>query len=500
MTQVQSEQEMIKQMISNPYSYAAIYTRISGKNQSESIEAQIARGEEMALQNNLLIYKVYKEEISATKNKIKDREALYNMLEDAKAGYFKHLIVFRRDRLARIFDDYLEIKNKLLKYGVTILFTNDFQVPIDNSPLSSFLDNIIMAVAELEPKYIRERVEAGLKVKIEKGEYFRNKPRGYKIVKEDGIKKYKIDENHERYIKAIFKTFLEEDIKTIDQLFNRLAIKGLIPSNLRKHEVVDILTHSIYAGLELKDKEKHRFDGFKLIEISTGDVVDISLNHFREYTNVDKIVEIKDWHKIAEKLSAIEENSNKRSFNPYKKVLLNVVFCKKCNKPMTANRKYYKCGKCGTLFKFEEVIKWVEKELLDAKVTSNICNEIKNEIESRINKEVKEREEELAKKAMCIREFVERLTEDPTDEYLRKSIESLVDEENIIKKDLYYKKYKVRLIKNSKSDSISDLIIKKIKERKDNWNSLKEVIDCFVEKVVLNNGSSKKCTVEYKEF
>lgn len=119
-------------MINSSECYAAIYARISGKNQSESIEAQVSRGEEVAFENNLLIYKVYKEEISATKNKIKDREALHNMLEDAKAGYFKYLIVFRRDRLARVFDDYLEIKNKLLKYGVTILFTNDFQVPIDN--------------------------------------------------------------------------------------------------------------------------------------------------------------------------------------------------------------------------------------------------------------------------------------------------------------------------------------------------------------------------------
>jgi len=152
-----------------------------------------------------------------------------------------------------------------------------------------------------------------------------------------------------------------------------------------------------------------------LIENRTGDVVRISRDYFREYTNIDKILEVEDWLVIAAKLSKIEERSNDRSFNPCKKVLLKVVFCKKCNKPMTANRKYYKCGNCGTLFKFEEVIDWVKKELLNTKVTSNMCDELRNEIVSRINEEVKEKEEELVKKSMDIRGFVEKLIEDPTD-------------------------------------------------------------------------------------
>lgn len=497
MTIIPSEEELIKQMTSNPYSYAAIYARISGKNQSESIDTQVSRAKDIAFDKNLLIYQIYKEEISATKNKIRDRQALHKMLEDAKAGYFKYLIVFRRDRLARIFDDYLEIKNKLLKYGVTILFTNDFKIEgVDNSPLSSFLDNIIMAVAELEPKYIRERVSTGLKRKIEKREYFRKPPYGMRLKEVDGMKRYVGEEPGKNYIEYIFKTFCREEINSIKELYNTLDNEELIPETFTKQDIESIITRPIYAGLDLKDKENYHYDGFKIIEVETEEDLPISLSYFYECINIDEIIDKKVWLEVAEKLSKIEKKRNNRVFNPYRKLLENKVFCKKCNEVMKVNGKYYKCHNCDNPIKYEEINYHVKSKLAKEIFNHNWSNKLNIEIQTQLVEKNKELEEVLVKKNISIREQVEKFIEDPTNEFLREIIQNLAHEENLIRKKLEENNSKIRVLKNLDPFVNSQLIVSKVNLEDGNFNSLKEIIDCFVKKVVVDSGA-KKYTVEF---
>lgn len=501
MEKIPTEQELIKQMINNPYSYAAIYSRISGRNQSESLDTQEAKGKELAFNKNLLVYKVYKEEISATKNKINDREALYNMLEDAKAGYFKYLIVFRRDRLARVFDDYLEIKNKLLKYGVTILFTNDFQFQVDSSPLASFVDNIIMAVAELEPKYIRERVQTGIKAKKERGEYSSKPPYGLKIVSNSGVKEYVKNEDKEPHVKAIFETFLKDNINTISDLYIELINKRMIPETLKKQQVEDIITNPIYAGLTLRDKESYHFDGFKIIEIETEEEIPIDIMYFTDYTNIKECIISKDkWLRIAEKLSKIDRKKTLRIHNPFRKLLFQKVFCKMCNEPMKVSNKYYRCERCRTSIKYTIVNDYVKQELAKTKFSNEMHNKIKAEAQAQIINRIKKEEKELLKKTVCIREMIEQLLEDTTDEDIRKSIESLVKEENVLRNELQEDKSRIRFIKNMDLLTISQILTTNIDFGTSNYNSLKEIVDCFVEKVVVDRELSKKCAIGYRKF
>lgn len=78
---------------------AVIYARVSTADQDA--DQQIGDCKDYAFENNLLVTKIYKEEVSAYKKGGKYREQFNKMLEDARADKFRNIIVWNFDRMFR---------------------------------------------------------------------------------------------------------------------------------------------------------------------------------------------------------------------------------------------------------------------------------------------------------------------------------------------------------------------------------------------------------------
>lgn len=349
MIKILSQEEMIKKMLSDRANYAAIYARRSTLNENGSNDTQILNCTEYAYSKNLFIFKVYSEAISATANNINQREALANMLEDAKKGYFKTVIVTKRDRLARVFDDYLYIKKYLNKYGVSILFENDVECGLADDPMSNFIDNVIMAVADFEPKRIREKCSDGLDRKKAERIYTCSHipygfvdPAGTEIIKGRTCTTLKPISEYKKPIENVFKTFINDhNIKSIKSLKEVLISKNLIPKSFDTSKLRDIILKPVYAGLMTVNRNIVYKEG-ELYDKSTDTELQLYLDYFKPCVNVKPFINDKTWLAAVNKLNSFPKNERTKIIDP---LFSNIIYCEHCNSVLKLSSNYYQC-KC----------------------------------------------------------------------------------------------------------------------------------------------------------
>ena len=86
------------------------YYRSSTPLQEGSVTTQRQQIREYALKNHILIDEEYEDEfVSARKNSIKERPGLQRMLTDIRKGLINHILVYKRDRLARKLEEHIEL-------------------------------------------------------------------------------------------------------------------------------------------------------------------------------------------------------------------------------------------------------------------------------------------------------------------------------------------------------------------------------------------------------
>lgn len=324
-------------MSRNPYIYAAIYARQSTRNAKNSIASQISGCEDLAYRNNLMIYKSYSETISATSNNIEERKALTQLLFDAKKNLFKILIVFKRDRLARNFEDFKKLDKIFKRLGIKVIYTHDFNAPDDNSSISGFIENVLMAVSELEPRTTAMRTKEGLVKMREHGQYHSpNCPFGFKkenkLIKNRNCKIYKKVDEEANIIKQLFDYFLKLKDKFSATTFLNTLDKSLVNRlKLTPTKINSFLYHPIYAGL-VPNKISYRIQGTSLIDEDTDDIFEISPDLFIDAINVDAIISKDQWFETIKKLSTIKDSNNNFKKSRPVNLLSKKVFCNNCEK------------------------------------------------------------------------------------------------------------------------------------------------------------------------
>jgi site-specific DNA recombinase len=179
-----------------------LYTRVSSDEQKKeglSLGAQKRRLEEYADFKGWVINRIYSDEgISATS--IKKRKAFKQMLEDAKAGKFRAILITKFDRAFRDTIDGLTTIDMLGKHKVDLVSISE---NIDmTTAMGRAMFTIIQAFAELEAKKTGERVEDILADKFEKGIIIGKPPLGYKWSKAQD--RYIFDLSKVAMIKDIF--------------------------------------------------------------------------------------------------------------------------------------------------------------------------------------------------------------------------------------------------------------------------------------------------------
>lgn len=167
---------MLNNIIEDPQRYAAIYARRSSENDNNSINAQIAYGKTAIEKRNLLLYDIYFDEVSGRTLAPHERKGFKNLLEAAKNGCFKTLIVYRLDRLVRKYNHWLEIKKTLQRLGIKLIFSDETQNLDEHSNHQEFFHNFTVMVAEMEPDTIRLRAASGKEYRRKEGAYSSSKP------------------------------------------------------------------------------------------------------------------------------------------------------------------------------------------------------------------------------------------------------------------------------------------------------------------------------------
>lgn len=121
---------------------------------------------------------VYREYIDVLTGKDPRRKAYQQMLADARAGKFSHVVVERADRFGRDDTEALRAIDELHRFGVAVRFANTPDLdPMD--PDDRVLVTLTFALARRESALMGIRVKGGLKAKRESGGYAGRAPDGY---------------------------------------------------------------------------------------------------------------------------------------------------------------------------------------------------------------------------------------------------------------------------------------------------------------------------------
>ncbi|WP_186430051.1 recombinase family protein [Clostridium sp. BSD9I1] len=451
-------------MISNPENYAAIYARSSTKSdKNTSVETQESKGEETALKNNLLIYNYYSEKISVTEIPYMEREKFMELIEDAKAGYFKTLIVFRSDRLARNTLDAMKIKRLLKNLGVKILYSSESEYNSDGTPNSDFIGNIMSAVAELESKTIKERTESGKKKQRQEQEHSASKA-AYGFVTSNRLNKkisryityYDANDSLKDFIDMLFTCYISnKDLITDTDIYNFLKKNNInIPLDFNKEKIRSIICNPIYASLQTKNIH-HKFkDSFE--KNADGSFSHIDEDFFQPAYNVATIVDDKTFFAAANKWYHYHDPFGTRARNT-NYLLKDLLYCGKCGNKVTLSKKIYSCKTthCTRLNEYD-----VSYEVLNNILESLISNE---NFSTELDLKIQELKRSIVSKNNKLIQFT-RKQENLVKTYLNKSndkfiinaLEENVNHQDSIKDDIKFLKSNIIYYENMKNLSFSE--------------------------------------------
>ncbi|WP_053956037.1 recombinase family protein [Inediibacterium massiliense] len=281
-----------------PEHYAAIYARISGKNDSFSLDSQKETCTKFIEENNLLLYKVYEDKESARMKHFYDRKEFKKLLSDMETRMFKNLVLIRRDRLSRRVDDFMHLRRIFKKHNVKVFYAKEGNLNFDTSSyITNFLENILMSISTLEPEYIYQRTKGGRQNLRYKGTFqCGNPPFAYNKVK--GKKHdFEINSDESALVKRIFATYKNSIIKdgnTLDALIensNNNPIKKITKPFLKR-----IIQCPLYGG-KIIIEEDDTTDDCVIWDKSNGEYL-LDEEKFMKCENFTKIIDWKDWKEV----------------------------------------------------------------------------------------------------------------------------------------------------------------------------------------------------------
>lgn len=146
------------------------FNQVKEEEEEDPIPAQQKAVHAYCEQKGCKLVKEYFETgVSAFKKSAFKRDAIHDVINDAKNGLFKILIVFKNNRLSRIESEYPSVLKELKKYGVIVWEVNRDKrlTPITHDEaLMAYLDGWM---AEGESRSISAQVRAGKRANAEQG-------------------------------------------------------------------------------------------------------------------------------------------------------------------------------------------------------------------------------------------------------------------------------------------------------------------------------------------
>src|SRR5215218_2340816 len=159
----------------------ALYLRVSSEEQRdrETIEIQDDFLEQYRHLYELEVADIYKDDGISGTIPLHERSEGRRLLEDAKAGKFGAVLVYRLDRLGRSLLVIVDAHDRLQAAGVSLRSATQ---PIDTStPSGRLIFQMLAGFAEYDRETIGERTRAGLHRALRNGKHIGRIPYGYRL-------------------------------------------------------------------------------------------------------------------------------------------------------------------------------------------------------------------------------------------------------------------------------------------------------------------------------
>ncbi len=205
----------------------AAYVRVSTQEQKLhgiSLDAQKAKLQKYADENNMRIVGWYVDEGVSGRKLIRKRPELQRMIQDAEKGKFDRIIFIKLDRFFRSVAEYHECMKRI----APVLWTTTEEQYDLTTANGRMLVNMKLTIAEMEADQGGERIDLVNEYKVETGQPLSgNMPFGFKIVTDEKTGRKKIIK-HPDYLEVV------EDL--IDYVFTHQSKrKALIYLNAKYH-------------------------------------------------------------------------------------------------------------------------------------------------------------------------------------------------------------------------------------------------------------------------
>ena len=245
----------------------AIYARVSTTEQAEkelSIPAQIKELKEYAINNNMEIVNIYKDEgVSA---KTDDRPEFQKMIAEAKlkSKPFDVILYHKNDRFARNREDAIVYKSLLRRdCGIELIaIKEDF----GDGPVAKMIEGILEVIAEFYSLNLAQEVKKGMTEKAGQGKVLGETPLGY-TVDENG--NYKVVSDEAKVVQYIFNEYVNTD-KGLRSIAIDLKTKGefLFGEAGQKYKwsgngIKVILNNKKYVGTSVWNKRSNQTNSIR---------------------------------------------------------------------------------------------------------------------------------------------------------------------------------------------------------------------------------------------
>lgn len=215
-----------------------LYKRVSSAAQSLELQDAAAKQylESIGLsgEENFII-NLNDHDVSATKLKMNHRPNLMQLMALIKEGKVKTVVVYKRDRLARNFYEFVDIAKVFIKYNVEVIYTASDEPPFKNKLA---LEAFYGMFAQMEGQNISTRTADARK-------QYPSSIFGYKrITDETSKRRYIINEDKQCLIESLFIDFSK--VVNEEQFLDFLMLrrKGLKDPD----KIIKILTNPFYSG------------------------------------------------------------------------------------------------------------------------------------------------------------------------------------------------------------------------------------------------------------
>ena len=222
-----------------------IYARYShGPHQTDqSIEGQVSECQEYAKKNGIRIAEIYADRAVSGKG-VEGRYEFQRMLQDAEAGKFEAVIVWKIDRFGRNRQDIAIAKLRLKKAGVRLMYAAE---AVPEGPEGIVLESVLEGIAEYYSAELRQKIIRGERETVKKGLYTGAPlPIGYKTVDRRVV----VDPETAPLARQVFEMYAAgAKVKDCIAFLNDNGVKGSRGASITPAIIYRMLRNKRYLGI-----------------------------------------------------------------------------------------------------------------------------------------------------------------------------------------------------------------------------------------------------------